>query len=564
MASVVTVSQLDMQAQAQGEDGISWDRETDVVVVGTGGGAAVAALRAHESGSSVVILEKAGSFGGTTAKSGGMFWIPNNPLMQRNGQDDPKEWALKYMARCAYPDRYMPSAENLGLTEREYALLDTYYDKGSEMVSFLENTGMSFVKWDIADYYADFSENRAPRGRGLFPQTSDGGQGAGATLMSQLQQQVKRRDIPILLQTPAERLILNDEGAVVGVQASSDEQTLNIKANQGAIFATGGFTQNDAMRANYLYGPVIGGCEVPGNVGDFLRMGIEAGAQLANVQHAYWAQVLLDQVLRFPSPPTDLFIVPGDSMIHVNKYGKRVYNEKQPYHNRTPVQFTWDEVEGEYPNQLMFMIWDQRTHEQFAGQFPIPTGGRTPPYLITGDSLGELAGAIDQRLAENADALETGNVRLHDDFVVNLQETIIRYNEFARNGVDEDFRRGELTYDTDWHTPAEEHDLPNITMYPLSQSGPYYAAVIGAGTLSTNGGPMINETSQVLDTNGNPIPGLYGAGSCISSPSGRAYWGGGGTIGPSMVTGYNAGNRVSQEAAKTAEADTGERERQLA
>jgi uncharacterized protein with NAD-binding domain and iron-sulfur cluster len=108
-----------------------WDQGADVVVVGTGGAALAAAAAAVDHGASVVMLEAAAEPGGTTRRSGGAFWIPNNSLMRAQGFTDPRDDALKLMARLAYPSLYDPAAPRLGLPQLQYELLAAFYDNGS-------------------------------------------------------------------------------------------------------------------------------------------------------------------------------------------------------------------------------------------------------------------------------------------------------------------------------------------------------------------------------------------------------------------------------------------------
>jgi predicted oxidoreductase len=84
----------------------------------------------------------------------------------------------------------------------------------------------------------------------------------------------------------------------------------------------------------------------------------------------------------------------------------------------------------------------------------------------------------------------------------------------------------------------------------MSSSGPYYAAILGAATLDTCGGPLIGPDARVLRPDGTPIPGLYGAGNCIASPTGQAYWGAGGTLGPAITFGFIAGRHAARQHAR--------------
>ena len=132
--------------------------------------------------------------------------------------------------------------------------------------------------------------------------------------------------------------------------------------------------------------------------------------------------------------------------------------------------------------------------------------------VITSQTLEGLASAVDSRLAEIEN--RTGNFRLDADFTSNLKDTIARFNEFAKTGIDLDFHRGEFPAD-DPPVPADlRSEYPNPAMYPIASTGPYYAVLIAGGTLDTKGGPKINTHGQVLDTQGQAIPGLYGAGNC--------------------------------------------------
>jgi succinate dehydrogenase/fumarate reductase flavoprotein subunit len=168
----------------------------------------------------------------------------------------------------------------------------------------------------------------------------------------------------------------------------------------------------------------------------------------------------------------------------------------------------------------------------------------------------------------DAIAEHTGGVRLADDFTEQLRASIARFNGFARAGVDEDFHRGEISIEQFFHAATaaaagaqakeageqvvfssredtdavtDDEQVPNPTMYPLADTGPYYAAIHAPGTLDTKGGPATDPHGRVLREDGSVIEGLYAVGNCAASASARGYLGPGITIGPLVTFGWLAG-----------------------
>jgi hypothetical protein len=207
----------------------------------------------------------------------------------------------------------------------------------------------------------------------------------------------------------------------------------------------------------------------------------------------------------------------------------------------------------------MFMVWDQRTMDlcQPADEQP-PT---TPPrlaldnygnivyddfHLVVGETLDELATNVETRLEKLAP--KSGGFRLDASFRQNLPRSIARFNELARTGKDDDFHRGENPIELIFNGPAKDgNESGNPTMYPISDSGPYYATIVCAGTLDTKGGPPTNTNGQVLDVDGDPVPGLYAVGNCAANATGQAYLAGGGTIGPYFTLGYLAAEHAARQ-----------------
>ncbi len=551
--------------------GVSFDAEADVIVVGGGGAAFAAAVGAAQAGTRVLLLEKAPAIGGTTARSGGAYWIPNNHVMRRDhGVRDPKGPAVALMARLAFPSVYDPQAPDLGIGRFSHELLSRYFDLAPAVVERIERMGVlrsqiaelrpgqiatGGIDWTHPEYHAELEENKAPYGRTLHPVGAEGG--GGGSLMTGLATFARRAGVRVLTGQRVTRIATNAKGEVVGVEAQTSSGERLYRARKAVVFGTGGFTQDRSKVTNYLRGPIFGGCAVPTNTGDFIDMATQLGARLGNMRNGFFVQHVLEQALANSSVVDDLWIPPGDAMIMVNRFGDRVASEKTPYNEHTQSHFVWDTTRAEYPNLVQFMIYDDTvaTDPYQAYGMPFPRPGTRAPYVISGATLGELTANIQRRLDRLRGRVAVNgaigpDVRLVDNFADRLSGTIDRFNSFARAGRDDDFGRGSTPIQVSWGGPRRRGNNANPCMYPLSGSGPYHCILIGGGTLDTNGGPVVDASGRVLHVNGQPIPGLYGAGNCVASLAGQAYWSAGGTLGPGITNGFTAGENAIGEPVK--------------
>lgn len=538
---------------------MEWDDEVDVVVVGSGAAAATAAITAHDAGADVLILEKAGNPGGTSILASGIA-VFNNTKMRELGLEDPKEDAIRFMARYAYPSLYDAELDHYGIHEDDYALLEAFYDNSSPTFEFLERVGALNTTMGEGGYYSEIPEagdpgryagmpeNKAPYGRSLNGAADDPSK---AQFQQQLLAHIEDQEISMRTGHQVTAVHQNSRGEVIGVTAATDTGDVLVRARQGVIFGTGGFTQDPKKALNYLRGPIFGGCGVPTNTGDFIDIATAAGAKLGNMNNAYVVQLVLEDVLVNPSTTSEAWMPFGDSLIQVNKYGERVVNEKMIYNERTQAHFYWNPSRREYSNQIMYLIWDSAVAErpeEWKFRYPVPMPGEEPDYLIKGETWDELIDNINARLESLAgqgttSARVPNGYQLADDFADTFADTLNTFNQYAENGEDLDFQRGETPIELSWGTgfPREE-GMKNPTMAPFRETGPYYCVMLAGGTLDTNGGPVTTPKAEVVDTHDEPIPGLYGAGNCISGPSGQAYFS---TLGPAMTYGYIAGTEAA-------------------
>ncbi len=562
----------------------AWDEEYDIVVVGSGGAGFAAATTAHHLGSSVIVLEKGTYVGGTTLVSGGGMNIPNSRQMQEAGLDDPRDEALKYFARYSWPHLYNPEHETLGLPAHDYDMISAYYDTAAEAMDFIEASGAQ--EWRIqyiggsvpptpnVDYMDHFEENIPKVGRTLVTMDEAGNEAFGGTLIARYQAYAEANGIPVRLGHRAERVVLNDSGAVIGVEVAVTDLSgatpesgtptpasiISIRANKGVIFGSGGYGKNAEMMHHLMPAPYYGGCGAPTNEGDFLRISSSVGARLGNLHNVWRNEGIYEQGVASPSAYNCIWFHKGDSMLVVNGTGRRFHNERRNYQDRNMAHLGWDPNDATFPNLLGYLIYDQRVAENWAGNFPYPAAGQEAPYVLSADTLEELGAAIRERVASLPSI--TKGLQLSDQFEANLVEEVAKFNGYAASGDDLDFRRGQFGYDEGWQTAPSAENAPLTewpsegqvlkSMYPLAETGPYYAIIVAASAVDSNGGPVINRYGQVLTWEGAPVEGLYGAGSCIACPSVNAYWAGGMTLGVAHVFGYAAAKHAHESAGTSA------------
>ena len=532
-----------------------FDSEFDIVVVGAGGVGLAAALFSPWLGNKVVVLEKAPEIGGTTLKAAFWYWVPNNEPMKKLGIIDRKEDCVRYMARLSRPEAYKANHPTFGMSQADYDTCAAIFDNASVATELLASKGALEYRHceGVPDYWAELPEDKAPTGRVLLPKDaresmSDGGVVAVRTMS----EAAKRDGVDIRTSHRVQHVVVDEGGRVVGIEAdTTDGKTVALKARKAVIFASGGFLHDPELRRHYLNAPVMGGCAALTNEGDFLHIGAAAGATLRNMNHSWMCPIVLEKALKKDPTLIGTFSPSGDSMIYVNRTGRRVTNEKLAYNESAQAFFKWDPAKSKYPNLVLIAIWDQRSQEFSAsdeyGRFIVPEGA-DDSHVIRGESLQALAANVGKRLDQLSSQL--GDMKLETDFAANLKATIARFNDFAANGKDPDIHRGERQVELLFNGSTAPETGKNPTMYPISDTGPYYAALLTGGSLDTKGGPATNADGQVLDALGEPIPGLYGAGNCVASVSGRAYWAGGATLGPFLALAYLAAKAADREPIK--------------
>lgn len=495
---------------AHAEATITWQQAADVVVVGSGTGL-MAALRAADLGLSVIVLEKAPTLGGTMAISGGALWIPNNDVMREAGIADSRAEALEYISHAT-------------LSQADPALCESFVDHCNDAIAFLRRMG---IGWEMQptfnDYYPSFPGGK-PHGRTLQPVDADDQPLYGAGLTEAMVEAAKAYGVTFRLETAAQRLVVDEDGVVVGVVARTADGELNIKANRGVVLASGGFDHNEAMARNFLRGPLHYTSAAATNTGDGHLMGMAIGAGLRHMNERWGWPVFYD--IEHGTAVNALATEMGrPSAIVVNKRGVRIMNEAGPYDAVTRAFYTFDTGTFEYVNIPSYVIVDSQ-HRRRYSLASFPPDSPLPSWIHAADSLRELA----TTLQIDADSLEA---------------TVERFNEAAVRGVDPDFHRGESAFDQITGGDNTRTDLASVCLAPVVEP-PFYGTPIWPGALGTSGGLHINAYGQVLNVWGKVIAGLYAVGNTAGSPLAGGYPGGGGTLSVGLTYAYIAAEQMAQ------------------
>ena len=556
--------------------------ECDVLVAGSGAGGFSAAITAAHAGLDVLMVEKEPLFGGTTAYSAGVVWIPMNEAGVAAGIADSMAETMRYLESevGAFLDR--PKAEAfvanaapmLAFFEREthvrYLLMPAWSDyhpelpgasqggrsllplpfDGRELGDWFRKLrppirtmmlfgGMSVSRddiphllnfsrsgasaWHVAKLLMRYAYDRLsyPRGTRIAN---------GNALIARMAKSAFEKGVALWLESPLLRLTKSDE-RVTGAIVKSEGKEIEVVARRGVVLASGGFPSNAELRGRY-YRHVAAGknhqpLAPPGNTGDGARAAREVGGVLhvEQDQAAAWTPVSLVPQADGSTVPYPHFIdrcKPG--YIAVDRRGRRFANEAESYHDF--VQRLFVACKGDSVVES-WLVCDHRAIRRYGlgvvPPAPMPIGSHLRSgYLVRAGTPAELARAL------GIDA-------------AGFERTLARYNEFAERGEDPDFGKGSNAYHRFGGDPLHK---PNPNIAPIV-TAPFYAVRLVPGDLGTFIGLATDPQSRVLDVNEQPVPGLYAVGNDQASVMGGKYPGAGITIGPAMTFGYIAGRHIA-------------------
>jgi 3-oxosteroid 1-dehydrogenase len=543
------------------------DETFDFVIVGSGGGSMCAALVVKSMGFEPLILEKTDLFGGTTAKSGGIMWVPNNRFMKRDGIVDSTEQAMTYLDHVVGDHDDTPGATR----ERRLA----YVTEAPRMLDFLVDQGIELNRHSYWPDYYDDQPGGLKEGRAVFAELFDArvlgpartrlrpnfvplpiksqemwelplfkrtwlGKltlaklalrmamakltgahwlGSGAALQGRMYHRALQAGVGMRTNAGVDRLVSNEDGRIAGVLATIDGKERKIAARFGVLINAGGFAHNQAMRDKYQPGTSAQWTATcPGDTGEMIQEMMRLGAAIAQMEEMVGNQAALP-----PALPGQIALVVSEiakpHSLVTDQSGERYINETQSYmsfcqgmlarHKTVPAVPSWLIFDSQYVAKYMV-----------AGTLP---GSKKPQAWYERGWLKQAAG-----IGELAEQLRIDPAKLN--------MTVERFNGFARSGKDDDFNRGGRAYD---RFLGDRTQSPSPAMAPVEKA-PFYAYQFYPGDVGTSGGVVTDVHARVLREDGTPIAGLYATGTSTAGVMGRAYPGAGASIGPSFVWGYVA------------------------
>lgn len=554
--------------------------QCDVLVIGAGAGGMATAITAAKAGLEVMILEKAEVFGGTTAFSGGVLWIPGNRYCPPGDVERARDY-LRHEAGNAF----------------DAAAVDAYLAAGPEMVEFFEReTSVAFVPTQYPDYHPD-APGGAQVGRSILAAPFDSralgkdlarlrpplstitfmgmmfnssnadlkhffnatksvrsfayvisrlaahgvemvrfGRGtqvtSGNALAARLAKSCLDLGIPIRTGRSADALLADGDGRISGVQVTGPDGPETVTARRGVVLAAGGFARNQPMISAVYPHLQRGGTHlspVPEeNTGDGIELGRKAGGRFAPRfrSASAWMPVSAvttrgGKVTAFPHL-LDRY-KPG--VIAVLRDGRRFTNESESYHDVGEAMIA---ACKDQPETACWLIADRRTIGKYGLGFAKPAPMPLAPHLRSGYLM---KGRSLEELAEKAGIDAAG-----------LRRTVEDYNKGAIHGEDRQFGRGTTAFNRYLADPAVQ---PNPCVAPVGE-GPFYALKLIMGDLGTFEGLETTVEGQVLAEDGVPIDGLYAVGNDRASIMGGTYPGAGITLGPAMTFGYITGKKLAR------------------
>ena len=377
--------------------------------------------------------------------------------------------------------------KNMGVTDSKALFIEDTLKGGDfkndpKMVETMVNNAVDASEW-LRDYVeVEFYPNQLFQfgghsvKRAIIPKGH-----TGAEIMSKFAKKAKEVDLPVHTNTKAEHLITDGNGKVIGVAATKNGKKITYHANKGVVIATGGFSANVEMRQQYnseldnRYGTT----GQKGGTGDGIIMGEKVNAGVANMEYI--------QTYPICNPETGAIELIADARffgaIIINQNGERFVEELD---RRDVISNAILNQDGRYA----YVLWNKTIDD---------IGGTVDMHQ------GEFADLNGRNLMFKVDTLEQAAEKFNIP-VAKLKQTVADVNHYAKSGKDEAFNH-------------------RAGLVDLSK-GPYWIVKATPSVHHTMGGLMTNTKTQVLNTEGQVIPGLYAAGEVTGLTHGTNRLGG--------------------------------------